>query len=90
MLSNVYAECPARDCITLLPSAYIYPLSKQQGDVFRETGRSPVPLDAAYGIHLHLGTWWRADPLRRRRIRALRRMARWPRRLIRALSLGVA
>jgi inositol phosphorylceramide mannosyltransferase catalytic subunit len=91
MLTNVYAESPARDSVALLPSQYFYPLTREQGDVFRETGRAPISLHAAYAVHLHLGTWWRKDPLEHRPIRDLRRrLTRWPRRLIRAFTSRAA
>lgn len=65
MLTGVYEAFPEPASVELLPSELLYPLSTAQADEYRRTGRSPVSLADSYAVHLHLGTWWRADTLAR-------------------------
>ncbi len=60
MLSQVMDDFEAPETVRLTPSAQLYPLTLEQADQYRATGHSEVDLSAAYAIHFHHGTWWRA------------------------------
>ncbi|HEX3999711.1 MAG TPA: glycosyltransferase [Pirellulales bacterium] len=60
MLSDVYDGFASKETIALMPPDYFYPLSMEQADEFRNTGRPVDQLDA-YAVHFHVGSWWRPD-----------------------------
>jgi inositol phosphorylceramide mannosyltransferase catalytic subunit len=61
MLSDVFDAFEQPETVWLAPSEPFYPLTLEQADRFRATGHSEVDLSAAYAIHFHRGTWWRAS-----------------------------
>jgi len=62
MLNRVYDACAQKTAITLIPSRHLFPLTDEESERLRMNKASTAILNKlkeAYGIHHHMGTWWK-------------------------------
>jgi len=62
MIDRVYRKFKDKDTIALLPSNYLSPLDYLEAEQYLnqvESGVISDKLKKAYGVHYHLGTWWK-------------------------------
>ena len=60
MLSEVYEAFDAPESVHLAPPEQLSPLTLEQADRYLALGHCEVDVSAAYAVHFHHGTWWRA------------------------------
>ncbi|MBW1868960.1 MAG: hypothetical protein JRI73_06610 [Deltaproteobacteria bacterium] len=62
MINRIYNAYPYKDGITLLPSHYLFPLDYKEAELHLKGRAAELlqpKLKMAYGIHYHLGSWWK-------------------------------